>query len=474
MSFDPSTRYRDRIESSSRHYNNPYRQDLWSMNSYKAAVERGRDQLETHNQRVERQLIEKFQKNNFKAISGGFTAFVHIGKSIILILVAPPYFLLFIMPKWAFQNLMPVAEKVNELIEGAWMRVSAWTVDIFGIFTTKIGELRAKMKRQKKESKPKQEKELDPRLIQLKQKLKEILKSIPRAQEKISQAIADLRIRLFAWINTKKNEFVKQVKSIVQYGKQKFNERIEQLQARLINWMKPKLEKIARGFAAIDRGLEKVVHALSVPLKKVYKAVSTVVQPVIPAVKATAQFLQMVMAPPLQFLFKHTSKASELAKSVIVQSASAVQKGVTAAVQSFVVISQTAFRPFAVAAAWTSQEAMRGVQHMAKRIRNVSTILAIVMKRAVLSCLEKGKEQAKKFLQWAGKKAKSAGVAVISALLTLKYLPGYLWKIAKFLLGIFYRLWRKFSHSFKVLYVLTKHLVRQSLVQLERSLHKTQ
>lgn len=444
------------------------------MNSYKAAVQRGRDQLETHNQRVERQLIEKFQKNNFKAVSGGFTAFVHIGKSIILILVAPPYFLLFIIPKWAFQNLMPAAEKVNELMEEAWKHVSAWTIDIFGIFSLKLNELRAKMQRKKKAPKPQKEKELDPRIVEFKQKWNDFLKRLVRAQENFSNSVANLRIRLFEQFNAKRTQMIMQVKSLLETGRQKINDAAEKLQLSFIRWMQPKIEKAARVFSALDRGLEKVVLTVSVPLKKTFEATARVLQPLIPAAKVAVQFLQIVISPPMQFFFKQSAKAAQTAKSLIIQSASAVQKVTTAVVHSMSVMAQTAFRPLAVASVWTAQEAMRGAHKVAKRIGNVSATLGIAMKRAVLSCLDKGKEQAKKFLQWAGEQATVAGKALLSAVMMVKHLPGLLRRLAKFLLGLVYRIWRKFSHSFRVIYVLTKHLVRQSLVQLERSLHKTQ
>lgn len=474
MSLDPSKRYPDRIESGSRHYNNPYRQDLWARNSYQASVARGRDQLETHNQRVERQLIEKFQKNNFKLMSGGFTAMVHLGKGIVLILVAPPYFMLFVMPRWAFYTLAPAAEKMGEVIEKSFMRVSAWTVDIFGVFSTKIAEFRSRMKKPKKEPKPRKETELDPRLVVMQQRIHAGLKSVRQVAKAFSDALVRMKNRLFDQVNHLRKQAVNHVIAMAQTVRQKLQDAIQYVQVRLVDWMRPKLETAAKVFAALDRTLEKAVHVVSAPVKRVFEVAAKVVQPVVHAAVVTTQFMQALIAPPMQFLMKQTSKAAEAGQKVASKATSALQKGMSVVAQSFNVLAQSMFRPVANAAVWVMQAGEKGVVNGAQKLLNLSKTVAAVMKRAIESCLEKGKQQAKRFLQWTGNQVIAGGKMALAAIMTLKHVPGYLWRMVKWVLKLAYRGWRKVSHSIRVMYVLTKHLVGQSLVQLERSLHKTQ
>lgn len=102
----------------------------------------GVDEIESDTSKLERTLIEKFQKNQFAILRtekmGGI---VTGGKFILLAFVMPAYLFFYGIPRWLFQNTFPkvaqLVAKAAEQIQGLVRFVTEWTQNIISIITNK-------------------------------------------------------------------------------------------------------------------------------------------------------------------------------------------------------------------------------------------------------------------------------------------------------------------------------------------------
>ncbi|MGK5594711.1 MAG: hypothetical protein ACSNEK_05055 [Parachlamydiaceae bacterium] len=99
-------RYTDSIVSSSHYYTNPYREDAdyRKAQGIKAAEKATLDSIESPQQRLERELLEKIISKK-KRFSIPFIIFKRLGKFFFIVAFFPPYAIFYSFPRLAFQLL---------------------------------------------------------------------------------------------------------------------------------------------------------------------------------------------------------------------------------------------------------------------------------------------------------------------------------------------------------------------------------
>lgn len=113
-----SDRYRDSIKSSDTYYVNPYREDFdYRRAEHARAVKNlSLDRLESTQERIERELLEKILAKKSKITPASFILLGQLGKFLFLALMLPPYVVFYGMPKLAFKKLAIIASKTASQI----------------------------------------------------------------------------------------------------------------------------------------------------------------------------------------------------------------------------------------------------------------------------------------------------------------------------------------------------------------------
>lgn len=205
MAFDPSSRYQDRVESCSDVYQNPYRQDRDSARAYHVLqVQRNHstDTLETKQQQLERNLLNQFQRNQFRLPLGKLIIIGQIGQFLILAITLPTYMFFYGAPKWLLEQSLPrlsrLVDREGERLEKFIMITSEWSSSLF-----KAGIARIQLLFKSKPKKPRAMKEGDnlfrllakdvgARLIECKKAFQAISKQFTVAVEVLVPIIGDI------------------------------------------------------------------------------------------------------------------------------------------------------------------------------------------------------------------------------------------------------------------------------------------
>ncbi len=131
-------------------YSNPYDlrfdADLARKRLGEKNLSAGPDELEGDSARLERLLVEKFQKNQFNILkSEKMGAVITGGKFVLLAFVMPAYLFFYGLPRWMFQHAFPpvaaLAAQAAEMVQGIARFAVQFTQNIFTAITNKAENL---------------------------------------------------------------------------------------------------------------------------------------------------------------------------------------------------------------------------------------------------------------------------------------------------------------------------------------------
>lgn len=472
MTFNGTSRYKDRIESSGTSNLNPYRQDPWAMKAYQAKQMQAKDRIETSQERLERELMDKFRKNNYQLPKGSFLLMAHVGKAVMLFLFLPPYYLGYLMPIWIFQKLSLPAEKAMEVVkvvvESLMLRVSAWSNILYQTLAKKIAPL---FKRKKvKDKGPNLFQELGQRI---QDKVKESIKVLKLAEsyKQIRSFVSDQRIQWSSWV-------IQSTQRLYKSSKHKLQTLYRSLKIASLGFINRQSVKITQRFMVlakpfivagqfVDRSIEKMVKRVSKAVEISYRKVADLLWPLKPVVTTIATILVIPAAQLSRFaeaasqaLSKRLEKSSETMKSVVQRVSNEISKQVTA----FVARTAALFAP--------AGQAVKGM--VLYRLQQANKRLDVIKKalhRLVRSVLDKGKEHAKKaqvLLKQLGKKIKKVS---FQAAVILSKTPLYLWGFLKGAFRIFISFCKVYWKAMRLLYAWTKVLTRYSFEKIVTSIN---
>lgn len=470
MTFDSTSRYKDRIEPATASYRmNPYRQDPWAMKSSQTYQAMGKDRVESSQEKLERELMEKFRRNNYRLPKGSLLIVAQMGKAVMLMVVLPPYFLFYMMPLWVFRTVILPAEKlmeaVNQTISKVFLRISTWSTELFQEITTKVSKL---FKRDKKKTK-------DQRL-NLFQELGTYLKNKIDERRKVLQ-IGKRAGQMYAFAAQQKRKIVDKVvttfKQLYKQTKQRLLNRYTAVEIATKNYVLQKFTKVKERVLAVakpfvtavkvvDRALQKVAKVVSKTVQASYNKVTEQLQPLKPVIKSLAA----VIVVPFTFVSKTVEREVQRLSRAIEKSGMAVksisQRAVAEVVRQLVTVSTKVGQVFLPVTIALKAVAFRQMQSVLKKANALKTAL----QRIVRSVLDKGREQAKKgaiLLKKCGDKLVKA--AQFSFLVLIKA-PSYFWSLLKALGRLFISFCKVYLKALRLLWAWTKVLTRYSLEKL--------
>lgn len=482
MSFDPSNRYQDRIESSASVYNNPYRLDSAPARAYETLQKnvRRKDSKETEQERLERHLLGEFQRNHFRLPAGRFVIIAEAGKYLVLAILLPPYIFFYGMPKWMLEQVSPPlkqsVEVIGNWIEKTFLRISAWTMDVFAIASERIRNLRKKEKRKKpvregdnlfklfyKDLKPYGEalkmhfqtftEYLQNRIQDLFNKSKLLANGV---LERVQKNIFSTKVLIEKWISNFSDAF------------SAFD--------KVRSWLKKSSQRV-------NDGIDTVYEASKDRLKKVYASIQIAGERAIELFKPVA----IALLPPLirlqsQFskfgnkAFDSARKPIQVIREIAMQSSALVQEKCSSAIQ-WLLNRQMPFKT----------EFQRGInkvfnlflEYRKKTLEKCLAIwkwskrLAQPIKRKLLQWKEKARDKAKQFFQKSKDLAKR-GCTIFKngakwTLAELHILPKRVFFSMKKLLLWMYRMLKKLLWAIRILLTWAKILTIHAIKNLSIS-----
>ncbi len=467
--FDSTSRYKDKIQSCSDAPMNAYRQDPWAMQAHRAYHTKTRDTVETSQQRLERNFMERFKNGDFSIRSGKMLLLAQLSKGIVVILFLPPFFVFVLAPKWAVKTVLPVLSKALEIAGESgsriFARVSAWNADVFAFIQHRLlskfkrkSKTVAKVNRSRKIVSENTYKKLKFLMHQFQELQKRCLTFIKRVQE----TFQELRCKVVSFAKMQLQRLKKFAASTASKSIERFRE-----QAKSIG------VAIAVRAQALDRYLSQVIAYVARP---VFKAITVVIQPISTAIffvsRAAISYVNGSVVAPFQSALKYVQKTYK----VIESSFKSFFNAIVSRIPSLPSLPSLPSFP-ALNLAWLTarfsqmQNALlvRSNQ-LIEKARKASSIIAQILTRAAKDCLAKGKSLL----------LKSKGVAVLVKGLLLEMLelskraPGFLWRLLKELLRVFMKAFKRMFYLMRVSYALTKVLLRYFWQELDKSLRMTQ
>lgn len=272
MSFN--SRFQDRIESSTKsaEFNNPFRQDHRAAQGYanlKAEKRRHRtDSIETPQQRLEREMVHRFQNNYFQLPKGQFLLVAQLGQFFILAIALPPYILFYGAPKWVISQLLsalsPLAKKGSEEIVRLYHFLSGWKNNLFSLFSNRMRMLSSKFKFNKGNFSFRE---------------KSVFKVLNRYRAAFFQKVNNKRERFRNFTNrfnkflsNQKNRLKKipELSKVLIYQLQQIvTSRIKEIQRSSINLFKTKQKNLKKKIDVFQTYLKNRAKGISQPVKKI-------------------------------------------------------------------------------------------------------------------------------------------------------------------------------------------------------------
>lgn len=140
-----SDRYRDSIKSSDTYYVNPYREDFDYRRAERARAVKNLslDRLESTQERIERELLEKILAKKSKITPASFILLGQLGKFLFVALMLPPYVVFYGMPKLVFKKLAVIASTTASQV-GSYLSKFAATSSLYlnKIYTWPLNKIR--------------------------------------------------------------------------------------------------------------------------------------------------------------------------------------------------------------------------------------------------------------------------------------------------------------------------------------------
>lgn len=419
MSFDPSSRYQDRIESSASIYNNPYRCDPAPARAYESLQRKKpkrEDSSETEQQRLERQLMSEFQRNNFRLPLGRFVVIAEAGKFLVLAILLPPYIFFYGMPKWMLEQVAPPIQQTIKAIEAGiekiGLRISAWKGDVFAFVSERL-----RLRKKKGERKKRAVREGD-----------NLFKLFYKDMRPYMQAFREQMHALYAQVSHRGKSFLKVLKEesynlfqqslknfsslttpFVKFGSYLQNGMTHYFE--LVNFYLKKSfkEALKLSRSTFDKGKE-IAKKMYEPFQWIQRSTTAVLMPLILLFPPFAAFVEKKVQGALTRSFELSAKPLSVLRSITVQSGQILREKLAQGIRSvwklFTPVKRNFQRTLKIAMdafVKRQKEFIENLQKVAHQIKRIvpplkGIILKIgsnVLKRGN-DFLKKSKEQAKR------------------------------------------------------------------------------
>lgn len=494
MGFNPSDRYQDRIESSAKAYNNPYRQDPGQMRAYEALHPNKmilKDSIETSQQRLERHLLAQFRQNHFKLPNGNFMMVVNVGKYMVLAIILPTYYTLYVIPKFLIIKTFPVFAQMFSVfipfVQKHMNNISAWTADVFGIVAKRLlamFKFKSSKSKQKREgdnlfqllakdlslkwehwkqplmSKINFVKNLHKTVLNLLKKMKNQAQNKILAQyNKIAQFFKNVGLNIHKAIIARPLKMLKnlqnrlkQIPNVLKMPFVALQKMAIKLREKIKERVKEAVKTVTKPFVQLATGIQNIALAIASPLVNFYK--EKIVKPFkkgVEAVKKSVQVVQKRMEESAHWV--KTQVASQ------VQMVANVGMGIATFSQKIVNTTLEKMNHYQV----KFVDKLRGVYRAVKRMFDP-------LKGFVQRIMDESKQQAKKqfakfkkHLETAVKKAKQAGLWTVEQ---VRLMPSRMYGWMKRFLAWTVRMTKKVLWSIRVGLTWTKIWVNYSIQRL--------
>lgn len=479
----------DSIGSGASYYSNLYRQDPGFRQADRVAVDQRRriDSIQSEHQRIENDMQNQFQ-NNLRMPPGSVVLAAQVGRFIVMVVFMPPYYVIYKIPTWLFQQAKPYIleglEKGEELFK---LAQSFIILNLKALFQYTVEKpLNVFRKLFKKAAKPTdkalhketaaQTRLIDQPLILL----KAIIKPFQFLAHQLTKVISHTQTKFQEY----KKTFTEVFKQFYPNVKKYVSEKLHQFQ----NTVKTRIEKVT---STLRPYVQKVNAAVNTAVNAVIrKTQETVQNTVVAPVKIVTQFIQKIvvqnMVIPLQTFIKEM--VQENIRAPLKRAAAAIAapfknmtKQVVARIESIkdsatvhlqnVVKAATAL-PMALIANF-SAKAIPALQNSVKQFlvpfrRTAAAVKRIgnTIKRGVQRVAEKTgeylKEKMANLKQWSdkGKKALLKNAEIV--LSKVKKVPASLLQRLKRIFSWIRQALAKFYKSLKVVFIWVKILIRYS------------
>lgn len=299
-----------------RNPNAPYIPPVASSNS--------KDTLQSTQQRLNREVFERFKNTGLNLPHESFVAVVQVGKYVFLAIMLPPYLCFYGIPRWLMANVMP---QIFGVIKNESLRIGRFAQEL--------------VKRIPDIMKGALEQLIGDALKMIKQQNKNLWQYLFSHGQNLSKLIASPFIKLrdftkelrHSFVMGSANFFTKIAKSIAKARDKVSNKGIEKFQklvqvvskyaqafdravlTPVMTWISLPFikaasatvaagKKIANTISSVRKKLEKALQ----PIVKISKAVSNLVA------KVSNQIIQQVVQPMVNWMLPHLKAAAELAR----------------------------------------------------------------------------------------------------------------------------------------------------------------
>lgn len=467
MSYE--SRFRSDIQSCDKAYSNPYRMDPTAV-AVSKKMRKERDSIAPSEQK----LLEDFLKSQIihnRLPPGATTLIANLGRGLVLMIVMPPFLVLYKTPKWIFEQLSPLlvkaAKEGGEKLGNMLLLILAWPTELYARIQDRLKKaLQFRLK------KPQTKK--GDNLFQL------LMKDLRAHGQKI---LTPLR-----WVAKTINNVQKNIKSTknafkekLQLGNKAFLAFIKQGQQSIKNGVNEALKKIKQTANSLMPTLKNVTIKALKPLDKLLEvSLGAITQVVQAGSKLFAAF-----SNPLAYFYQHTiteaakatykaiTKPLEMVSNALSSSATWMKQQAQLVVQPFMnlnaVINDRSQR-VKVYAQQTLEKYQRGVVDKMRQVARAMKRLLEPMQIYVRKLWDQSKEGAKKQLQKWQKRANQAALktkqAAIWLALHVKHFPSLCLKWLRRLYIWTIRLCKKFFWAIRVTFTWMKILLQYSFQKM--------
>lgn len=276
---------------------------------YKApvqAVRLSKDVLETKQQRLNREMMEKLQSNSFRLPHQTYVVVAQVGKYVFMAIMLPPYLLLYGIPKWLLQGIFP---QLFEIAKGEYYRVGRFLTKCSKRVTDLMKGVMAQMIGDSLKSARDKAKHV---LRIVMDRTKEMIKSIKNFSDKFYFKVSFNRRPFknhFDIANQRLEKFLAPVKKGMKATHAAVKKKIKawstslasqfskKIAAPIKSWIAPKLDSGVKSMRArsqkvlkiLESTIQKAKKSIATPFEKSREAAKAVAAFIVPLVTQTAQ-----------------------------------------------------------------------------------------------------------------------------------------------------------------------------------------
>lgn len=331
----------DSIGRGENYYNNPYRFEPGASKGFSSLeARRKHPEVKLSSQdRLESHLLAEFKNNRYHAPKGAVVLVAEVGRYMILAVVLPPYYLFFALPRMLIFELFPLftfmKDKGEEALETLYLKISAWTLDIYRAFEKRLSKAKKKLLKTTESLRFPE----NP-FKGAKETLKKVFLEFNRGAEafkKAAEAIQSKGINLVEALHQKIQETLSQSKvaiqkmqGSVQENMAVFSESIKNLFEKRGNVLSEQMSKIVSPLPLIIAPISSTLKAaLLIPISSIEKGVKKIQEGIKVVQRRTAKVLERTsekVAPAFESVAKAVSSSILSIRNFAATSAKTVQE----------------------------------------------------------------------------------------------------------------------------------------------------